>query len=343
MISLMVLAVLCLALVSGITQTTPSERHGPAPSASVSGRLLTEDSAPLVSGTVVMSPTHASRTAEHAASEATVQPDGSFTFHDVQPGEYVMRARARTQRGGVSLFATFVLVVHDRDVQNIVLTLKPGGTLRGEVVIDARHGNASPSLDALRIRAPLPDGSSFGDARGADVRPDGAFDLQSVMAGTHVLVVQGLVFPWRISEARILGQDAAERAFDVEARQQVDGVRIVLSDIAAGVAGTVSLPPGISHSNVLVVAFPADPLRRALPLRFVRAGRPGPDGSYRIVDLATGPHRVAAVLHATEQDALSPDMLERWMGRSTPVTLVEAQVSTVALQAVAAPASASLP
>jgi hypothetical protein len=290
-----------------------------------------------------MTPSRRSGIVDQGAGEASVKPDGSFTFDDVPPGEYVLRARARTQRGGVSLFATFLLVVENRDVQNIQLVLKPGATLRGEVVVDARHGSALPSLAALRVRAPLPNGSSFGDARGAEVRSDGTFSMQSVMAGTHVLVVQGLVFPWRISEARILGQDAAERAFDVEAHQQVDGVRIVLSDIGAGVEGTVTVPPGVAPDDVLVIAFPDDPLRRALPLRFVRAGRPRADGSYRIVDLSAGPHRVAAIVGATEHDALDPDRLERWLADSTPVTLAEAKVSTVVLRATRAPGSAPLP
>jgi hypothetical protein len=255
----------------------------------------------------------------------------------------VLRARARSERGGPPLFATFALSVSTRDVTNIDLTLRPGAVVRGEIAIDARHGHAPPAYAALRVRAPLPNGSSFGDAQGAAVQRDGTFTLDGLMAGTHVLMLQGLVFPWRITEARVLGQDAVERVFDVEARQQVTGVRVVLADVAAGVAGRVTLPPGTDSATVLVVAFPADPLRRALPLRFVRVGRLAPDGSYRVVDLAASDYRVAALVGATEQDALDPEMLERWMPMAAAVTLQETEIATVALTAVPSGVVPSVP
>jgi hypothetical protein len=175
------------------------------------------------------------------------------------------------------------------------------------------------------------------------VRADGTFTLNGLSAGTHVLVVQGLVHPWRISEARVLGGDAVERTFEVDPGQQVRGVRVRVTDTAAAVSGIVSMPEGLGVSEVLVIAFPADPLRRALPLRFVRAGRPADDGTYRLVDLVPGDYRVVAAVNATEFDALSPDVLERLVAAATPVRLVEAQVSIVPLRAVTTAARPSVP
>jgi hypothetical protein len=339
----MLLAVFWLALTSGIAQPA---RTPAAPQTSaritVSGRLLTEYGRSLVSGTVVISPTGPDAR-EVPPAEATLLPDGTFIFHDVAPGDYVLRARGRTERGGVSLFATFALAVRGRDVRQVDLVLKPGAVLRGEIAFDSRHGTGPPVLEQLRVRAPLPDGSSFGDARGAAVRRDRTFSLDGVMAGTHVLVVHGLVFPWRISAARIQGQDAAERAFDVEARQRIGGVRIVVSDIGAGVAGRITAVPGTSLADVLVVAFPADPLRRALPLRYVRVARPAADGSYRIVDLAAADYRVVAAAGATEQDAMNQDLLERWMPSGTPVTLTETRISVIPSTPLVAAVSTTIP
>lgn len=336
---------LCLALSSGIAhpQTTPADRTSSPAGVSVSGRLLTEDGRPFLAGTVVMSRAR-SQPDEEVAGDATVRPDGSFTFHGVAPGHYELRAQARTGRDGGVLFGTFALSVRSRDVTHVDLMLQPGATVRGELHVQARHGSTPPVREALRVRAPLSDGSSFGDGYGAAVGRDGAFTLESVVRGTHVLVVQGLVFPWRISEATVLGHDAVERAFDVEPGREIRGVRIALADIGAGVSGTVTAPAGIHLADVLVVAFPADPLQRALPLRFVRVGRPAENGAYRIVDLAAGRYRVIAAAHATEQDALDPVILERWMTASTPVTLAEAHVSTVpSLVAIPAAGAASVP
>lgn len=328
----MLFAVLSLALAGGLdpSSTAPAQAPQTRGGVSVSGRLLAEDRAHLVSGTVVLRRQSGGNVAEQAG-EATVRPDGTFTFREVPAGDYVLRARGRSATDGASLFATFVLSVRARAVENIELILKPGAMIQGEAVVERRHGSPLPAPRTLRIRAPLPDGSSFGDSNGAPIGPDGAFTMDAIAPGTHVLMVQGLVFPWRIVEARIQGQDAVERAFDLDAGQQVRGVRVVLADVGAGVAGTVAAPAGVSLSDVLVVAFPADPLRRALPLRFVRAGRPSSDGAYRIVDLAPGTYRVAALVGVTEQDALDPDTLERWMPASTPITLAETIVADLPL------------
>jgi hypothetical protein len=341
----MLFAVFCLVLAGGTPQASSSTAQ-PAPGGvTVSGRLLAEWGKSLVSGTVVISsPRRGERTRE-AATEALMLPDGTFVFREVPPGDYLVRARARTERGGVSLFATFALAVRSRDVEHVDLVLKPGAIMQGEVVIESRHGSAPPPIQRLRIRAPLPNGSSFGDARGAAVRSDRSFSLDGVMAGTHVLTVEGLPFPWRIIEARILGQNAAERAFDVEARQQIRGIRIVLADTAAGVSGEVRLPTQarLALDEVLVVAFPADPLRRALPLRFVKVARPGSDGSYRIVDLAADDYRVIAAAGITARDAMDPEMLGRWMDASTPVKLAETQMTAVPLTAIFAPGTSTVP
>lgn len=341
----MLFAVLSLAIAGGLhgASSPPPQGQDTRHPVNVSGRLLTEDGAPLISATVVLRRDSRAEPAGRAGSEATVLPDGSFTFREVPPGDYQLRARAVTPQVNGSLFATFAVTVRARDVQNIELILRPGAVVEGEAVLDRRHGHPPPALSALRVRAPLPDGSSFGDSNGAPIEPDGSFTMGAIAPGTHVLMVQGLVFPWRILEARVQGQNAVDRVFDLGAGQQVRGVRVVLADIGAGVAGRVSAPPDVSLSDVLVVAFPADPLRRTLPLRFVRVGRPAADGSYRIVDLAAGQYRVVALSGASEHDALDPNALDVWMAGSTPVMLAEASVAELPLIATRAAAGSRVP
>jgi hypothetical protein len=233
----------------------------------------------------------------------------------------------------VPLFGTFAVVVRSRDVQDIEVMLKPGAVVQGDVQFETRHGHAPPPVAGLRVRALLPNGSGFGDARGAAIRSDRTFSLDGVMEGARVLAVEGLAFPWRILEARILGQDAAHAAFELAAQQHVRGVRVVLADVAAGVSGTITVPAEASMSDVLVVAFPVDPLHRAVPARFVKAARPAADGSYQILDLAPEEYRVIAVLQAEEREATDPDVLERWVASSTPVSLAETKISVVPLTA----------
>jgi hypothetical protein len=310
--------------------------------AKVSGRLVTHDGRPLLGAAVIMSPHVAVRGAESEASEARVQPDGVFSFTRVPPGGYVVRARGESTRGGTSLFSTFTFVVDGRDVSGLEMVLAPGGSVEGSVSIEARPGFPAPELRTLRVRAPLADGSAFGDTLSGTVKADGEFRLTSLMPGSHVVVVEGLTHPWRIADARLQGRNITEQPFDVEGDRPLRSLRILITPTAAGLSGTVTLPEGVAATDILVVAFPSDALRRRLPLRFVRLGRPAPDGAFRVLDLVPGEHLVAAVLEMAAGDALDPHALDRLAPLARRVDLQEATVTSLPLEAVRFPVD-SLP
>ena len=333
------------AVAIGATVPSPSGTDRPVefrlhilPPVYVTGRLLTHDGKPLVSAAVIMSPQTGPGAGNRVVGDARIAPDGSFTFSNVPPGRYVIRARGETEPD-TPLFATFAISVQGRDVEQLEMALTPGAVIEGRVEIRPRRGSAPPSPGALRVRAPLADGATFGDTLSGTVRPDGTFRLTGLMSGSHVLMVDGLVFPWRIAEARLQGRDVVESTIDIDRDQQVRNARVVLTDTAGGVAGTVTLPSGAAPSDVVVVAFPADALRRAVPLRFVRAGRLDAGGSFRVVDLVPGAYLIAAAIGLTEQDAMNVPVLEGLVPIASPATINEAQVSRLALHAVPVPAA----
>lgn len=303
-------------------QTDASSRR------SVSGRLRTYNGKPLLSAAVIIGPQQAA-SPDSAPGEATIRPDGAFTFRDVAPGHYVIRARGETDRNGVSLFATFSVAVQARDISGITLTLAPGASIEGRVEISPVRGNSAPAFTALRVRAPLADGAAFGDTLTGAVQRDGTFRLAGLMPGTHVLMVEGLTFPWRIAEARVHGLDAVENAIEIEGAEDIRHARVVLSDTAAAVVGTIALPSAVDRAATLVVAFPADPLKRRLPLRYVRVGRISGDGAFRIVDLVPGNYLVAVSADLTEADVMRPDVLDRLAADATAVSLAGGQIATV--------------
>lgn len=323
------LLVVLTATVCALAQVTPGRQ------AQVEGRIQAHDGKPLLSAAVIISTDAGDDAHQRAVGQARIEPDGRFTFSNVAAGRYVLRARGQTEPHGASLFATFRVTVTDgRDVTGVELTLTPGATLDGRVEISRRHGAPPPPVATLRVRAPLADGAAFGDTLTGSVGEDGRFRLAGLMAGAHVLVIEGLAFPWRLSEAWLRGRDVANVEVDLERDERFSGVRLVLSDTAAGVTGAVSVPDGVSPSNLLVVAFPADEAKRRVPLRFVRVGRVGPDGRYRVVDLAPDAYLVAAA-DVSERDAMSPAVLERLARGALNVRLAEAQVSRLRLPGIA--------
>lgn len=318
----MVVFALFAAVLAATQVAPPAVAPDVAHGGTISGRLITPDRKPLLSAAVIINP---------QVGEGRLTPDGFFSFTNVPPGRYVIRARGEISGNPASLFATFSVTMQSRDVSGIELTLTPGATIDGRVAVAARRGSAPPALSALRVRAPLVDGAEFGDTTTGTVKPDGTFRLRGLMSGAHVLMIEGLAFPWRIAEARVRGLDAFEHAIDLERDEVIHHARIVVTDTAAGVSGTVPLPPGVA-SDVIVIAFPANPLRRSVPLRFVRVGRVSDAGTFRIVDLVPGDYLVAAAYALTDADAMRVAVLNRLAPDATVVRLSEGQVAETTLR-----------
>jgi hypothetical protein len=333
------LAAVLLATAAATAQTLPSDKPpstAPAGTARVSGRLVARDGRVLASATVIMTLDAAPGGGSDNGVVARLESDGRFVFENVPPGRYFIHARGESAPDAPSLFATFTVTVAGRDVSGLIMSMTPGGVLEGRVEMRSEHGARKPA-GPLRVRAPLADGAAMGDTLTGTVGLDGRFRLAGVMPGSHVLVVEGLTFPWRLASAQVRGQDLAETSFDVVHDEQVRELRIVITDSAGGVGGTVAMPHGIEPRRVVVVSFPRDPLRRQVPLRFVRTTRPADDGTYRLVDLVPGEHLVAAAIDFDDGPLYDAGRLGRLVGIATPVTIRESEMTTASLQAVVVP------
>lgn len=318
----MVVLALLAAVLAATQVAQPAVTVDAAYGGTITGRLITPQRKPLRSAAVIINP---------QVGEGRLTPDGFFSFTNVPPGRYVIRARGEISGNPASLFATFSVTMQGRDLSGIELTLTPGTTIDGRIEVVARRGSPPPALTALRVRAPLADGADFGDTMTGAVKPDGSFRVLGLMPGAHVLMVEGLGFPWRLSEARVRGLDAFENAIDLEGEEVIHHARIVVTDTAAGVSGTVPLRPGMA-ADVMVIAFPANPLRRSVPLRFVRVGRVDDAGTFRIVDLVPGDYLVAAAYDLPEADSLRVDLLNRLAAAATAVRLSEGQIAETTLR-----------
>lgn len=301
-----------------------------APSAKpvqISGRLITPDGRPLRSADIVI---RALQAQPRPAGGARIEPDGHFTFENVPPGDYIIRARGVSESGDTALVATFRVSAEGRDIRDLELMMAPGGVIEGRVTVRARHGHTPPALTSLRIATLLEDGTDFGTAS-RPVGHNGRFRLSGVIPGTHVLVIEGLPFPWQIARARPAGLGIAANSFLVERNQQFRDVEVVLSDTAARVTGTVSSSkdPG---AGCTVAAIPIDASRRQVPVRFVRSALVQPDGRYELSDLVPGEYALVAIAGLDQAVLMKPDVLERLAGQDTRIAVAEGQVARVALE-----------
>ncbi len=262
-----------------------------APAARVSGRLIAADGRPLIGAAVAIAPQDDNVTV-HPES-ATVSPDGSFVFRDVPAGRYEIRARGQTDTDGATLFGTFALGIGARDVSNVGVTLREGATLQGHVTIDRARGVRPPPLSSMIVRAPLTDGSGFGDALTGRPKSDGSFAIRGLMPGTHHVLVDGLPETWMVESVRVRGRDVTDAPFAVDERQRFDDVRVVITDAVARLTVHVEDDTGPAP-DVAVAVFASSPELCIRGGRRVRLLRTDAAGNGVVAGMPSGAYLAAA-------------------------------------------------
>jgi len=285
--------------------------------AQIRGRLLTTDHQPLASGTLVMTPEDSDGSA--SSINGAMMPDGSFVFSNVPPGSYLIRALAQVKESDASLFALFRVTVRDRDVDGVEMLLRPGATISGRIIFDP--GSVVRDLTGVRVRAPFNDGGSFGDAQTGEPRRDGTFTVQGVMAGAHLLVVEGLPAPWLVKNVMYRGQDITDTGLEADSGQRLAGIGITLTNRATEVSGTVRDGDGrvAPEARVLFVPVPAG----LWPLASRRYARATTDtgGHYSVRGLPPGAYKVMAALELGDRDVYRRDILRAVRDQGVAMTL----------------------
>jgi len=330
--------------------------------AQIRGRLVTGDYRQLTNGTLVMTPEDSDSSA--SSINGAMLPDGSFVFSKVPPGSYLIRALAQVQQSDRSLFALFRVTVRERDVDGIELVLRPGATIAGRIIVErgagvrptgagrpepaegrdpgsgndgARGESLIGALAGLRVRAPFSDGASFGDAQTGEPRRDGGFTVQGVMAGAHLLMVDGLPPPWSVKNVTYRGQDITDIGLQADSGQQLGGVSITVTDRATEVSGTVRAgdQQAAAGARVLFVPVPAG-LWPVASRRYARAIT-DPSGHYSVRGLPTGDYRVMAALEIGDRDVYRREILRAVRDQGVAITLKIDQARVVDLLAIQLP------
>jgi protocatechuate 3,4-dioxygenase beta subunit len=301
------------------------------PPARVGGQLFPSDAKPLRDGTIIMMPLVGAGVPV-VAPDPQLLPDGRFVFNGVAPGRYQIRARGQTESETATLFAVYAVEVFGEDVDDIRMTLRPGAVVDGVVLIESKTG-AKPDLAALRVRAPLTDGNSFGDSLTGVVQANGSYTLRGIMAGDHQLVVDGLQPPWVVTRVVSRGSDITDVQLTVEAREQLRDVRIVLSDQSGEVSGVVQNARRLPAANVGVLVCAKVPVFWMRTSRRLRVTFTDQNGRWRVAGLPPGEYFAVASPMIDESDLGRRDHLEALQTIGTPFRIEsDAARATLALQ-----------
>jgi uncharacterized protein (DUF2141 family) len=282
--------------------------------------LISGQQQPFTGGSVFMTPLLDNDLPSYSVSDAPLKPDLSFAFNNVLPGRYAIWARADTDKPSRSYFARLTLSVGGADVPGVPLALSPGCVINGAVRWVGHDGRKPPSVVAtrdIRVRAPMGDGTSLGDALTGKLNADNTFSIPGVMAGDHVIRLENLPEPWHLDTVYTTdGVNMTEVPLDTSSHSHID-VIVTLTDQATEIVGHLTVERRDLLPTFNVIAFPANPVLWRPDTRRIQLVHPDAQGNYDITGLPPGDYYVVAAQDVDEGDLNNPKILDNLRGAAT--------------------------
>lgn len=268
---------------------------------------------------------------------ASPGPEGSFTFRNVPPGTYEIHARTHAARpqvidGPRSVQEAGVVRVDvtTADVENVVVAIRPGETVRGEIVFD---GVAPPTFRAsvsvqtaerryYFVMAPVTvDGSTFS-----------ARDLFGAVLLRGSLSAPGT--SWPLKAVLLDGRDVTDVPTAFTSAHS-GRLQIVFTTSAPALEGIVTDDGKPAMRDTQVAVFGADESTWIPHSSRLRTSGVGPDGKYVMRGLREGRYYVVATPSGTVTFQ-PPDraFLEALKKVATEVVLNAGETRTVDLRVV---------
>ena len=258
-----------------------------------------------------------------------VDANGAFQISNVAPGRYTLQARSGPRGSGE--FARLDLTVGRDDLEGVTLVMAPAGYLSGAVVTDGGTPLPAGVQVAARPASPdaVPTGPGGGGASGR-VSPEGYFEVGNI---TEPRLIRVTAPPgWTLKAVLLNNQDITDVPLDVPPGQHVTGVRVVITQKASAVTGTVTDARQQPVLDATVVLFPVDPALRGYQSRFIRSARPNQQGTFSISATPPGEYLAVAVQALEDGQSADPEFLASMESLATRVTVEEGESKTLNLE-----------
>jgi hypothetical protein len=234
-------------------------------------------------------------------------PDGTFELRNVAPGPYELTAIRMANSGGLWMSSAAISI--DGDVDDIVLRLGRGGTLRGVVTTD---DGTHPPFDAGQVTlglTPVP-GTAFtlGPSSTVVLRADWTFEVPGV-DGALQMKPRALPDGWMLERVLAGSDDVTDVGVLVTTGEGVDDVRVVLTNRVTEIAGVVLDAKQTPVGSCVIVVFSDDSFQWGPQSRFVAKAAPDNAGHFTLKRLPSGTYRAVALEFLEEGAEEDPEML----------------------------------
>src|SRR4030095_16128265 len=221
---------------------------------SASGRVVDENDHPVPNQRLVMQRI-SGQMPEYLNESVTSNGSGDFVAEGLIPGKYV--ASLISEPGRESRTDGVAFDVIDQNMSGLTIKLMKGASISGGIVLELENGLASSKLSRAMIMTSVRSSSgpttpgSMGQSAWSKIGPDGSFRLAGLPAGTAALYlggsdsIAGSMNIVRIERDGIV----LPRGIEIGERDQINGLRVVVSNGSATLRGQVviqngTVPPG---------------------------------------------------------------------------------------------------
>jgi hypothetical protein len=227
--------------------------------------------------------------------------------------------------------------VNGGNVTDVMLALQPPLHFSGRLTFDASTGPQG-GLDPTRVRVSLGSGggsfsavisgTAFGSINPPPgvVRPDGTFEITSILPGTYRIsaFIQGSPPGWSLRSAIVNGRDVLDVPLEL-GQSDVSNAVLTFSDRSTELAGTLRGASGGALTDFVVLVFPEDRTLWRPGARRIKFARPATDGEFIIRDLPAGDYLLSALPDLDPDDAFSPAFLAQLVPASVRITIGEGE------------------
>jgi len=270
--------------------------------------------------------------------ETTTKLTGPSIMLDARQGRYRLLASAEVASTADNVTRLWSSADVDADPlapATVSMLLEPGANLSGRIVFEGNEPNrqnAGASLLLLAsmpgIRIPTIDGNSTLTVA------TGEFSIEGVMPGRYVIQAGGSDprALWMLKAAIVRGRDVLDEPIDLGAGEEIEGVRLTVTDRITVLTGKVADPADDLRRQDWIIVFPVDKKYWYPGSRRTRVARPDAEGIYTIRALPPGPYIVAVSPNAPSQADDLQKTLQTLAPSGVRVTLAEGEKKVLDLR-----------
>ena len=231
--------------------------------------------------------------------EKTTKVIGSTSRLEARTGRYRVLASAEVASNADNVVRVWSSADIDADPllpATVHLALEPGANLSGRIVFEGKEPNRQnagawllPMTAMPGVRIPTIDGNSSLTVATGD------FSIEGVMPGRYVIQAGGTDprAPWMLKAAMIRGRDVLDEPIELSAGEEIEDVRLTLTDRINELSGTVTDASDKPSRDSWVVVFASDKKYWYPGSRRTRVVHPDDKGKYAVRALPAGLYMVA--------------------------------------------------